>query len=154
MNELIEKFSSKFPNCINDKIVLSESKKNEIDSFIDKYPFLKNNTVYIDFLLTYSGLSYFDDKTDEDFTLYGFNDSGITFNDKEFFSEPFLDSKGYFLFGHLSQPSRNKFYDFVFNIIKEGIYVKESIEEKSINYRFLCKTFEEFLSKTDLQEIN
>jgi len=153
MNDLIEKFGSKFPNCINDKIVLSESKKKEIDSFIDKYPFLKTRTTYIDFLLTYSGLSYLDDKTDEDFTLYGFNSSGIAFSDSDYFSEPLLDPKGYFLIGHLYQPSREKFYDFVFNATKAGVYVKESIAEKSFDFRLLCETFEAFLAKIALQEV-
>ncbi|WP_299214223.1 hypothetical protein [uncultured Aquimarina sp.] len=155
MNELIEKISSRFPNCISDKIILSENKQREIDSFIDENSFLKTNISYVNFLLIYSGLSYFDDKTDEDLTLYGFNNSGIEFSDKDYFNEPFLDSKGYFLFGHLSLPEQNKFYDFVFNTKKAmDIYIKESSEKKNTSYKFLCKSFDELLYKITMKEIN
>ncbi len=154
MNQLIKNFRSKFSNCINNTIDFSKKEEARITSFIDEFPFLTSNKIYIEFLKTYSGLSYFNDQTDEDFTLFGFNNSGIVFRDQEVFDEPILDNKGYLLFGHLSIPQNKKFIDFVFDQKDPNkIYLKQKTEEETFNYHFVTDSFEEFLLKIYNQEI-
>ncbi|KXX66866.1 hypothetical protein [Flammeovirga sp. SJP92] len=150
----IQNFNQQFPNCLQSKISLSKYKREEITLFLDKYAFLKMKKKYVDFLSTFSGVSYFNQKSNEDFTLYGFNYNGICFNDNEYFQEPLVDANGYFLFGHLFQLEENIFIDFVFKIEDNlTIYAREKILPEGIKYTFLCNEIDELLQKVLSNEI-
>lgn len=143
----LEKLTSKYPLFMYGRGDLI-SDRQLINSFIDSKPYLKNKRYFLEYLNDISGISYFNEQTEEDFSIYGFDDNAtLSYVGGEM---PSFVEGGYFLIGHHYFPRKNEVYEFGFSCQDEmdkAIYYHKLTSDREIisTDKKLCHSFKDFM---------
>lgn len=120
--------------------------KEEINTFLNQYPILKNDQSYVDFLEYYCGATVENEDKGLIIDIFGFSDVGTHITEDEGL---IIDDEGFLIFAHLiiEGPDISQLYEtgFAYDVTngKEGIYKSQYDGEHS--YIWFCETFVEWL---------
>lgn len=145
----IGNLKSKYPTIIwgQGDLVLDNQ---AIQSFLESKPYLSNKLDFLEYLNEVSGISYFNDQTEEDFSIYGFDGNAtLSYLGGEFTS--FVEEEC-FLIAHHYFPLKNEIFEFGYriqNVMDKAIYYNKLTLEREVlesNHR-ISNSFKEFIDR-------
>ena len=143
----LEHLNSKYPHFMYGRGDIIPDRQ-VVEAFIDSRPYLKNKRDFQEYLTKISGISRFNDQTEEDFSVYGF-DGNATLSYLGGEMNSFMEG-GYFLIGHHYFPRKNEVYELGFSCLDEidkAVYFHKLTSDREIihAYRRLCHSFADFI---------
>ena len=122
----------------------------EVNTFLESYPFLRNDTGYIDFLECYAGASIFNQNSPFTVDILGFAGNSISTHMFEM-EESVIDEEGFLMFGYLMLDDKSlgqHQISFGFDATHHrlpGVY--QYVSQVDAQWDWYCATFLEWLDK-------